>query len=346
MKIISYPVLLLTSLAVSPVHASCEYILKYVNYDRSLSYSNLNREQVTLATYCSERYDSSNVQQAGRIEASYKVFTGNASASSSNIQEHQEKTCNGKFGADYLSSITRANEERIGDNIKEMIAQCEASRRDSFELSSLSWTKGGFSASVRWRGGGEIFFNGIRIVSEGISNQVAANCTVDYKEQRNITTPFNIEPNVPVLISCNRIPQEEKRENINSIYYPEALVSIQSDRGVVPVLMYSIMQYRDPEARIASVEKNYDALAKEIINLKAEAERSQKKVGELQSRITVVEKRKYSISLGNAEQKGPWLPQKGNRISTCGGGEIFAGLIWGVSDDTRVYCQSISIRQE
>ncbi|MGH6806759.1 MAG: hypothetical protein ACREEJ_07935 [Ensifer adhaerens] len=310
-------------------HADCSDILKYINYDTQRNYASLDSEQVNYATFCSERYESSTKGKGAAISASYSVWSGNLSATSTEIQKEQEKFCKGKYGKDYLSTLNIVTTDFVSQRAVDALQTCYASD-NSWQLTSLSRANEGFSASFKWRGGAPITFTSVRVVPSA----TAVPCTVDYKDKTNIRRPFQVQANTNVQVTCKRAwTSEAVAPGETAQVLPDGLVTVVTESNAVSIPLVEVRQTLSPNSRLAALERADQAMSLQLADLTTTDANSTK-------RIQALEKRKWVLvsSLGSE-----WI-EGNNRNADCGDNAALARLrITFHHSDSALRCRTFTV---
>jgi Resistin len=93
-----------------------------LNYAKNLSVD--QQQIVTKADLCSESYSSASSTRQAQLQASYKLFSGSASASADEVQVAQSSQCGGQYGEYWRNQIASAEGRTVSAEGASVIAAC------------------------------------------------------------------------------------------------------------------------------------------------------------------------------------------------------------------------------
>ena len=256
----------LFSLITGPATAGCEDILKYINYDTTHNYQSLTSDQINYASLCSSRYVNDSTARSAQIKAAYELASGSASATEDQIHAEQDNICHSNYGQSYLATLNVTSTEIVSKDATDTVKDCIIAEEHSFSLDGLAsaGNAAGFSADVRWSGGGTIYLTNVRILPAN-----AADCVVGYLGHKVAALPIQIASGLNANVSCTRKSTRKQISPDKTIdIMPSGLVSIVSSQKTINVPLVEIDNSLVPSSRLNTIDKTINVLTQKIIVLK------------------------------------------------------------------------------
>ena len=200
--------------------AVCEQFARGNLLDQVRITSSGQQEQLNRANLCVAEYDKATSEQKASIEASYKMFSGSAEASGSQVRERQRQMCDSRFGYYWFSQTGLYEQFTHSEKALDTLRACiEASSRGLKVVPTFTPEQTAFSASITWSGGSAIALNGITVVPAA-----AATCRLNSGAQ----TPQMLKPNIAQTFSCERRTASRIVNQETVTCAPSVVISVDS----------------------------------------------------------------------------------------------------------------------
>jgi hypothetical protein len=92
------------------------------DYDKYADASQV--EAIKIANLCSSHYETATSEQRAQIEASYELFSGGASGSSTQIKALQDQKCQNQFGGFWSNRVTASELNRVSSVGADIVRDC------------------------------------------------------------------------------------------------------------------------------------------------------------------------------------------------------------------------------
>lgn len=191
-------------------------------------------ESIKKANLCAAHYETATSEQRAQIEASYKLFSGNASGSSNQIRAMQDEKCESQFGSYWSSRVTSSELNRVSSVGADVVRDCL--NQKSFRLTSLQTSGDAVTAVFRYGGLDQIILNGVVIAPSNV-----AQCSALYggavQSDLGKISNTKLKPNETLTLQCTRkyntIPTNQKHYEGGIIG-----VSTNADSPMIPIVGY------------------------------------------------------------------------------------------------------------
>ncbi|WP_146205999.1 hypothetical protein [Azospirillum sp. TSH58] len=198
------------------------------------------------AHLCSSRYESASKDQKAQIEAAYSLFSGGASANSTQIQQLQEQQCQNQFGSFWSSQVSSSELQRVSSVGADVVRSCLESK--GFRIVDLKINNEAVSAVFRYGGLNDTIINGVII-----SPPDSANCSVLYggSKENDISkvSGKRVSANSAISLVCDRLP-DKSTSGVDQKHYRGGIIGISttSDTAQVPLIDYAVPPLSQPMA--------------------------------------------------------------------------------------------------
>lgn len=240
-------VLALLFMSASGANASCEDLLKYINYEVSRRSSDVDEQNLNIASFCEASYESSTSAQKAQIEASYKaIFSANASGSTESIVSAQKQKCDNKYGSEFRRSHGISEDSRVSPVVGAALEKCYASR--GFSLESIAYGGGDVSLDFRWNGNASLKVGAPEFDEEKIS------CASTH-DGEDAVFPLTLFTGGVLHVRCVRTSKRlELGGDENVLYFPETLLSVGSGYEQVAIPFPEVSTTLLPSGRLDGIE--------------------------------------------------------------------------------------------
>ncbi len=227
------------------------------DYDKYADASQV--ETIKKANLCSAHYETATSEQRAQIEASYSLFSGGASGSSTQIKSLQDQKCEDKFDGYWSSRVTASELNRVSSVGADVVRDCLGQK--SFRLVDFKTSGDAISAVFRYGGLDQIVLNGIVVAPSTMAQCSALYGGATHSDVAHIAGA-TLKPNETFTLVCNRT---FKTVATNQKFYEGGVlgVSTNSDSPMLPVI-----EYYNPiiSAQAANqLQSQADTLAKSIV---------------------------------------------------------------------------------
>ena len=130
---------------------TCVELARVITYNQTQSYSKDDIRDINKAAFCEEHYKKDDSARSANIEASYKVISGKAGASESEIREEQSKTCENKYGEYWRSVISNKSAQVVSKDALAVIDNCQILTSNNMTPKiTVSNSGEEFSLTLKW----------------------------------------------------------------------------------------------------------------------------------------------------------------------------------------------------
>lgn len=249
----------------------CESILQSANYNQIQTISQTEQYSLQKANFCLAEYDKAASEQKVQIEVSYKLFSGDASGSGSEIKERQKKECDNKYGQYWFNQLGLLNQKIVSDKAMDTVAQCIIAKNQNLIVNpTFSESESNLSVTLTWKSKGELKFRGIRISSVGTT------CKLEGKDTETPDLFHNrtIESGTSVTFTCDRTYGSETISGESVQCLPDGLITI--DTEITPVTLslfrrcktdYLISRAKAVELKMSETNNTVNTIANQVSQL-------------------------------------------------------------------------------
>ncbi|CAO4176017.1 hypothetical protein [Methylorubrum populi] len=241
------------------------------NYSNYLSVD--QQKVVQKADLCSENYEFASSAKRAQLEASYKVFSGSASASGDEVRNSQSRECDKKFGDFWRNQITSTEGRNVSAEGASVISQCLALTNDALNPILTMAEKGRevtFSVQYKPNVSGDIKINMF-----GPSDLEYNKCVVtspagvkDVKKLDDVAQ--SLAPTQGISMNCKR---DARTREINGVKYKctdESIFTIATSGPVKSIKIPRICDETIMPSRADDLQSQLDKLKKSIVGFEAE----------------------------------------------------------------------------
>jgi hypothetical protein len=238
------------------------------------NYLDVDQQQaVAKADLCSDNYSSASTTKQAQLQASYKVFSGSASASDAEVQVAQSHYCEARFGAYWRNQIKTGEARTVSEEGAAVITNCiELTNKGLFP--SLTIANGGqdVALSVQYK---PDVVSDIKIKQFGPSDVTKASCTITKEgstlHMAKITDAAQtLHPADSVLLTCLRELQDKNIDGVTYRCTNETIFSIATSGTTKSIKMPKICNQTIEESRADKLEKQIKQIDDQLAKLKAD----------------------------------------------------------------------------
>ena len=247
------------------------------------NYLDVDQQQaVAKADLCSDNYSSASSTKQAQLQASYKVFSGSASASDAEVQVAQSHYCEGHFGAYWRNQIKTGEARTVSEEGAAVITNCiELTNKGLFPSLTIANDGQEVALSVQYK---PAVVGDIKIKQFGPSDVTKASCTITKEgstlHMAKITDAAQtLRPADSVLLTCLRELKDKKIDGVTYRCTDETIFSIATSGTTKSIKIPKICNQTIEESRADKLEKQIKQINDQLAKLKAD------NAGELKNKL-------------------------------------------------------------
>jgi hypothetical protein len=251
----------------------CVELAREIGMNYAKSFAADEQHAIAQADLCSEQYSSASQDRKLQLQASYKLFSGSASASDEEVTTAQSKYCENHFGDYWRQQLKSAEARTVSSEGAAVISSCLALTSDAL-LPTLEIANEGkeITMGIQYKPN---FLSDIEIRLFGPIDLKENSCTVTksgstVKVSKLSDVSQTLHPTQSVTIVCNRPSQTTMINNVNYTCTRETIFNIATSGPVKTMKIPRVCSQTIQESRADQLEKEIRNLENENQNLKAE----------------------------------------------------------------------------